>query len=89
MPPYIATILRLFASISLLVYAFVFINGTMGDWQENPVQTVIETTNYPVQNVPFPTVTVCPGEANRPLRFGFTEAFFNFIRYRCVIRRIY
>jgi hypothetical protein len=52
----------------------------MQDWSENPVQTIIETLNYPVLNLDFPSITVCHGEGTSPLHFGFIEAFFNFIR---------
>jgi hypothetical protein len=73
-------VLRIVASLSLLTYAFFFISGTLTDWEENPVQTVIESTAYPVQNIPFPSITVCPGANNRPMYYGFAETFFNFIR---------
>ncbi len=81
----LATALRLLVSASLLAYAFFFISGTLDDWSENPVQTVIESTSFPVQNLPFPAITVCPGEGNRPMTYGFMETFLNFVRWvNCV-----
>ena len=29
-------------------------------WQSYPIITAIESTNYPVSNIPFPAVTICP-----------------------------
>jgi hypothetical protein len=73
-------LIRIASSIFLLAYAVYFMHSTMQDWSDNPVQTVIETLNYPVQNLQFPSITVCHGETNRPLTFGFAEAFLNYIR---------
>ncbi len=72
--------IRLTATLALLGYAVYFMQGTMQDWSDNPVQTVIEMLNYPIQNLHFPSITVCHGESNYPLHFGFVEAFFNNIR---------
>ena len=30
------------------------------DWSEQPVLTSIETYTYPVEEVQFPTITICP-----------------------------
>jgi hypothetical protein len=30
-------------------------------WRENPVITTIESAAYPMDNLQFPTVTICPG----------------------------
>ncbi len=79
-------LLRILASASLLVGALFFIWGTMDDWRENPVETVIDSTNYPVENVAFPAVTVCQGTANRAADFGFVETFFNFVRCQMLYR---
>jgi hypothetical protein len=71
---------RIVVSLALLWYAVYFMQGTMQDWSDNPVQTVIETLNYPVQNLQFPSITACHGQSNSPLMFGFAEAYFNYIR---------
>ena len=31
-------------------------------WKENPVITTIESAAYPMDNLQFPTVTICPGK---------------------------
>ena len=33
-------------------------------WQENPVITTIESAAYSMDNLDFPTVTICPGDGN-------------------------
>ena len=35
------------------------------NWQENPILTSVATTGYPIQKVPFPSITICAqGAAN-------------------------
>ncbi len=41
----------------------VLIQASVLGWQENPVITTIESAAYPMDNLQFPTVTICPGKA--------------------------
>ena len=34
------------------------------DWQENPTLTILETTKFPIEEVDFPTITLCPENIN-------------------------
>lgn len=42
--------------------------------------TVIDTISYPVQNVPFPAITVCPPGLDR---WAFLEKVMNYIKFQC------
>ena len=33
--------------------------NTYVDWRQNPTITVINTTAYPIQNIEFPSITIC------------------------------
>ena len=52
------------------------------DWIENPVLISVETTDYPVEKIPFPTVTVCQKD-NDPNKMQFIEKILNHVRYPC------
>ena len=51
-------------------------------WYNNPIVTTLETLTYPIEELPFPTVTVCPRDSN-PDRWGPTIKLFDFINRRC------
>ncbi len=54
---------RLFWGVLLLVSftaSVSVIQSLMQNWRESPVVTSFDTTSYPIQNIPFPAVTVCP-----------------------------
>ena len=51
-------------------------------WYYSPIVTVLETLTYPIEELPFPTVTVCPRDSN-PDRWGPTIKLFDFINRRC------
>ena len=48
-----------------IVFGFIFatlaIRETLLDWEEHPVLISIESTDYPSNQVQFPTITICPG----------------------------
>jgi hypothetical protein len=46
------------------------------EWNENPGIITVETTDYPVENITFPTVTVCR-DASEP-GMEFTKLHKNF-----------
>jgi len=37
-----------------------FVSELVQDWRSNPVQITMKSMSYPVQKIPFPTLTVCP-----------------------------
>ena len=51
-------------------------------WYNSPIVTVLETLTYPIEELPFPTVTVCPRDSN-PDRWGPTIKLFDFLNRRC------
>jgi hypothetical protein len=52
------------------------------DWAANPVLITIDRTDYPVENLPFPTVTVWP-EDNESNCFEFVTKIFDFFKFPC------
>ena len=51
-------------------------------WSNSPTVTVLETLTYPIEELPFPTVTLCPRDSN-PDRWGATIKLFDFLDRRC------
>ena len=51
-------------------------------WYNSPIVTVLETLTYPIEELTFPTVTVCPRDSN-PDRWGPTIKLFDFLDRRC------
>ena len=52
------SILSFFAAVSFLIAQ------TMVGWSRQPVLTSVETYTYPVEDVQFPTITICPSRYN-------------------------
>ena len=46
--------------------------------EETPVIDVLETTSFPIENVEFPTVTLCPASPNSD-RWGATIKFLDYL----------
>ena len=54
------------------------------DWYGDQTIIIIETPDYPVENVPFPTITVCR-EDNNPNRFKLMENILNDVEFPCFL----
>jgi hypothetical protein len=52
------------------------------DWMDNPVMIYVETTDYPVEKIPFPTVTVCQKD-NDPNNFQMMAKILNHVKFPC------
>ena len=50
--------------------------------EETPVIDVLETTSFPIENVNFPTVTLCPASSNSD-RWGATIKFIDYLDAVC------
>ena len=48
----IIVIVAIYIALSLSITAYV-------DWQDNPVLTSVGSTGYPIEKVPFPSITIC------------------------------
>ena len=51
-------------------------------WYESPTMTVLETMTYPIEELTFPTVTLCPRNS-KPDRWGPTIKLFDYMKKRC------
>ena len=62
--------------ITLLLLSF------LKDWDDNPIQTNIESVAIPVAPLPFPTVTVCPDKI--PVNnWAFPQKVVNLYLFEC------
>lgn len=57
-------------------------NFSILEWSENPTVILVETTNYPVDRIPFPSVTICQQDTS-PNPWNFMEKLLNFVEYPC------
>ena len=60
-----------FSAAGYLIY------NSMLDWEDNQTITTLESIANPIQDVYFPTVTVCPHEKNVPDNWSFLEKLLN------------
>ena len=51
-------------------------------WTLNPTVTKVDTINYPIEKVGFPTVTLCPENSN-PQRFGPAIQVLDYLKRQC------
>ena len=51
-------------------------------WYDSPTITVLETMTYPIEELTFPTVTLCPQDTN-PDRWGATIKILDYVKRRC------
>ena len=51
-------------------------------WYKYPTIIILETMTYPIEELIFPTVTVCPKHAT-PDRWGVTIQLFDFMKKKC------
>lgn len=59
-----------------------FVNFLTTEWNGYPILITVETTDYPVENITFPTVTVCR-EDNEPNCFNFVTKIFDYLPFPC------
>ena len=52
------------------------------DWEENPTTTSIDSVTSPIEDLAFPTITICPTNPN-PDRWGPVIKIFDYMRRRC------
>ena len=53
---------------------------SFSEWQTNPVLINIETTDYSIENIPFPAVTFCP-EKHDPSCFEIVAKIFDYVQF--------
>ena len=54
----------------------------LSEWNANPVLITVETTDYPIENIVFPTVTVCPDDGGINT-FEFVAKMFDYVKFPC------
>ena len=56
---------------------------SFADWSANPVITTLDTIVAPIEEIQFPTVTVCQDESKAPDNWAFLETIMNSIAFKC------
>lgn len=52
------------------------------EWSTNPVIVTLDSLNYPTDNIPFPTITICDKE-NQPSMYAIVAKIMNHVDYIC------
>ena len=66
-----------------LTSAGYMINSAFTEWSDNPVITTLETISAPIDDIQFPTVTVCPDTKEPPDSWAFLENILDFLAFDC------
>lgn len=77
---------KLFWAISIglcLASAAIMIHNAWEDWEDNPVITSIESIDFPLKEVQFPTLTFCHEQYFKPDNWAILEVIFNFFEFTC------
>ena len=59
------------------------INSAFTEWADNPVMTTLDTIAAPINNIQFPTVTVCADTKEPPDNWAFLENLLDFLDFNC------
>ena len=60
------------------------VRSAINDWNKNPVITSLDSIATPIEDVQFPTVTVCDDKPNEVHdNWSFIESLFNFLNIQC------
>ena len=51
-------------------------------WYDSPTVTVVDSMTYPIEELAFPSVTLCPENSN-PDRWGTTIKIFDHFEKKC------
>ena len=54
----------------------------LSEWNANPILISVETTDFPIENITFPSVTICR-EDNDQNCFEFVSKIFDFAEFPC------
>ena len=68
--------------VSGLILIAILMEESIKDWNENPVQTTLESVSIPLEPIPFPSVTICPERAP-PDPWAYIFKIMNFYNFRC------
>ena len=64
-----------------VTFALVLSISAYHNWQDNPVLTTIRTTGHPIEEVDFPSITICAqGAANEIIDAALFKQFFDYLQ---------
>ena len=73
--------------ITTMAICVFLIHDGFVDWHENPILVSVESFDYPLSEIRFPTVTFCPDEKNVPDNWAFSEIALNMLNLECKLNR--
>ena len=59
----------------------VFLNTSFNDWTSEPIITTMDSIAAPINDIQFPTVTVCHNNQRQPDRWAYLETILNFVKF--------
>lgn len=77
---------RMFWAIAIFLglgFASIFVHDLVLDWSQDPVTTSFDSVTYPVENVQYPTVTVCPPNRINYDWLGIYRNALNQVKFSC------
>ena len=72
-------VVRSFKRLAVFFYLF-------SEWRKFPTKIVVETLAHPIENVSFPTVTICPQNSNSD-RWGSTIKILDHFKRSCPMNK--
>ena len=79
--PNFSRLLWLFTICTGFTLAILIINASFDDWNQNQIITTIESIATPIQEVQFPTVTVCQNTKTHPDNWSYLEKLVNILDF--------
>ena len=69
------------AIIIAMIYPGILIAGTFQTWAENPISIDVETLSFDIEEIQFPTITICPPETVSP--WNLPRIWMNMFPFKC------
>ena len=63
--------------------ASLMIKAAFQEWDENPVLITLDTIAAPINEIQFPTITVCQDPYKQPDNWGYIETVLNTVQFSC------
>lgn len=73
---YICRFVWILVILGSLVCCGLMISEILKKYQNSPVVVGFATKDYPIFDIPFPSVTICPESKCSVTKFNFTEVYY-------------
>ena len=79
----LTSLLQLICIVIAFLTAGLFLKGAFHDWQQTPIITTVDSIAAPIDQIQFPTVTICQDEYKRPDNWAFIETILDNVAFEC------